>query len=872
MPNEINYYNTNYTFMNPIRHFKANDPYYYEVDNIPIKQLEESNNFLKDQVDGILAQGQEPDAAVEIDRRGFTELKPYAVGNDRILRVKPGRYTSRINNAFTLTPLQVIRQVFGFSTARLDDANVWETETNQGTYVSGILDEFARGTAGNTLNMNGLFERSFVWPIDTEDGESLKDPNLLNVTSTVGYGDSLLPDERPPYPNVIGSLIKHSTNLLSRDLTLLTNLFTPATTFGGQQGKLESEFIKRWRGAIRTSIVDVPSELDITVPPFEASDFFYTDKDGNKIEVEANHRIDLLFIYSKAIDEEATTIPKFNSLGEPDLLIAPTLGLLHGAGLGVSKAEAAGANNETNADDRVGLQTMTGVPLMLAHSGDEGGNTNGFTTSAGPVRGSFPSPDDLLNLAPVLSENLESTSLALIGQTILPLAYIIVEKDDPLVAGDVITDDNIFDIRPFFRTTELAYNERAGIAAATPQVSIANPVVTEAHLEKVKSELFLSLQNTPPVTGTNTPPPPPPVGGASIIAAGVITGGLNYGPEGALCRQRTIAGADLESLRGSVETEFGYFPNSVGMNPMWDKARWQRISGNASHDPTEWINVGDTTFVAHGNPDAYKMPPFNKRAPGTISGHRNDPTYTGNLGNMGWGKRWRYDKVSQTNRFSHGIGNSNMKHNEIFFVSKRIALFNNPNPNYHVNVNFLNCVPLSDMGADHRNPKHAQPAGIWVVKHPNYFIVNVAWPNDGLYSRFLADDQYSYEDIGKPWRSLNAAKEFAGFMLPAFDAASNNNSVEGSISPFTSFDSVVQYDMQDGVESGGEELYAESNGTLGQDPVSNYTAITPILYPSVSFEVIGLPDAIYQRAMGSDGSNLDETDGTSYIDFNTPIV
>ena len=865
MANEISYYDTNYTFMNPVRYFKANDPYYYEVDNIPIKQLEESNNFLKDQVDGILAKGQEPDAAVEIDRRGFTELKPYAVGNDRILRVKPGRYTSRINNAFTLTPLQVIRQVFGFSTARLDDANVWETETNQGTYVSGILDEFARGTAGNTLNMNGLFERSFVWPIDTEDGESLKDPNLLNVTSTVGYGDSLLPDERPPYPNVIGSLIKHSTNLLSRDLTLLTNLFTPATTFGGQQGKLESEFIKRWRGAIRTSVVDVPLELDIAIPAFEASDFFYVDESGNNVTVNANHRIDLLFIYSKAIDEESTTIPKFNSLGEPTNLIAPALGLLHGAGLGVSKADAPGPNNETNANDRVGLQTMDGVPLMLAHPGDEGGLNSGFTTSAGAVRGSFPSPDDLLNLAPVLSENLESTSLALIGQTILPLAYIIVEKDDPLVAGDVITDDNIFDIRPFFRTTELAYNERAGIAAATPQVSIANPVVTEAHLEKVKSELFLSLQNVTPVTPSSTPTP---VGGASIIAAGVITGGFNFGPEGALARQRSPGNETLEALRGSVETEFGYFPNTVKMTPLWDKANWWN-DGNygGTEGVTDYINVGDTTFVAHGNTEAYRMPPWNSDPQAATTGSTADPTYGGNLGNMGWGKKWRYHRV----RHSHlnaGVGNSNLKHNEIFFVSKRIALLNNPNPNYHVNVNFLNCVPLTDLGGGGDDThRHQQPAGIWVVKHPNYFIINVAWPNDGLYSKFQNGDEYSPGDIGKPWRSRSSAKEFAGFMLPAFDAGSNSTGSE-----YTNFDSVLQYDRQQGYESGASEMYEESNGTVNQDPIANYRAITPILYPSVSFEVVGLPDAIYQRAMGNDGNNLNQTDGSTYIDFNTPTV
>ena len=31
-----------YTFSQPIRYYKANDPYYYEVDNIPIKQLEEN--------------------------------------------------------------------------------------------------------------------------------------------------------------------------------------------------------------------------------------------------------------------------------------------------------------------------------------------------------------------------------------------------------------------------------------------------------------------------------------------------------------------------------------------------------------------------------------------------------------------------------------------------------------------------------------------------------------------------------------------------------------------------------------------------------------------------------------------------------------
>jgi hypothetical protein len=72
MANENNYFSTPYSFVNPVRHFKANDPYYYEIDNVPIKQLEESTNFLKDQVDGLITF---KDQSVEIDRKGFSELK-----------------------------------------------------------------------------------------------------------------------------------------------------------------------------------------------------------------------------------------------------------------------------------------------------------------------------------------------------------------------------------------------------------------------------------------------------------------------------------------------------------------------------------------------------------------------------------------------------------------------------------------------------------------------------------------------------------------------------------------------------------------------------------------------------------------------------
>ena len=49
------YANTDHLFSQPIRYYKANDPYYYEVDNIPIRQLEENVLWVRDQIDSLIA-------------------------------------------------------------------------------------------------------------------------------------------------------------------------------------------------------------------------------------------------------------------------------------------------------------------------------------------------------------------------------------------------------------------------------------------------------------------------------------------------------------------------------------------------------------------------------------------------------------------------------------------------------------------------------------------------------------------------------------------------------------------------------------------------------------------------------------------------
>lgn len=880
MANETRYYDTPYTFISPVRHFKSNDPYYYEVDNIPIKQLEESQKFLKDQVDGIITR-QNNKKEIEIDRSGFSELKPYATGNDRKVRVKPGKFTARINNAYDLTPLQVVRQITGFSNTSnpdgtVSDLNTYEVETNIGTYVTTVLQQFQDGLQGDALNMNGLAERSFTHPLWDDDGLFLgRDATLFprtEGTTSPGYGQfdgDLDPDSRPLYPNYIGAILKHSTPELTRDLQLIKGVYTDELQ-AGQQGRLESEFIKRWRGAIRTSIVDVPEELVISVPEFDGDDYFYTDANGNNQPLAANHRIDLLFIYSKAVDEGSTTIPKFDPNGNPTTLTRATLGILKGAGIGISRQTA---TNDDNADDRVSLTTLDGMPIMLAHPGDEKGSNTGFSvvsgTGVGTIKGSFPSPDDLMNLAPVLSENLETTAFQLIGQSILPIAYIRVQTAAGAIA-DLITEEDIIDIRPFFRTTELAYNERAGIAAATPQVSIANPVVTEAHLETVRKEVYTSLlAEIGNATTTTTPVTPVPEIGpevSRVIAAGTVTGGW-WGPEGALMRHAAdnIGGGldnyNLNSLTDDVETEFNYPAGSIAAYPSWDKARWH-IKGNyIGNYINDCINVGLGWCTGWYTGDKWwkgkSLPPFNGQLPGSLGGNNTvaeiyatDPT-TNAL--QGWGAgHFTPDAplLPALNSNDEASINNLRMYSQMYFVSKRIMLnFDSTSwvDDYHVNVDLLNCIPIST-----RSSK-AQSSNVWVNKYKDYFVVNVAWvaddwPNAGGYP-------------AGPWMNRDTPLRFTGFTLPTM-------SVKGS-SPFREVGARVITFPNNNSNHAKRQAYFDGvvNPGVGANDqnfanVDWFNSLHPLVYPSITFQVIGIPSAVVQKGNGVNGALMRQKDPT----------
>ena len=165
---ESNYNDSNYKFTDPIRFFKANDPYYFEVENIPLKQLQENCLWLKDQVKKTVAQAAEPLSVVRAD---LEELRPYATGADRVVRVKPGRYTARINDASSKQPLSYLKKVFGESVAEVD------------SYLAALPND---GSFENDANASNAIHQYFAAYMFSPKGI----PNKLNqkkVTKNENY-------------------------------------------------------------------------------------------------------------------------------------------------------------------------------------------------------------------------------------------------------------------------------------------------------------------------------------------------------------------------------------------------------------------------------------------------------------------------------------------------------------------------------------------------------------------------------------------------------------------------------------------------------------------------------------------------------------
>jgi hypothetical protein len=639
------------TFIDPIRLFKANDPYYWELDNVPLQQLLNNDRYLKEKIEAIQNLG-------SLGRDSFTELKPFVEEVDNVVKVNPGRYQARINDTYDKTPIQKLKLLT--SIANTD----FRTYTNAGVFTSNDFDTLITKlqsiSSADALSLNGLSERVLQWKVLNSD---------QSATTSL---DGDLP--------VTGTQTEDKSPVVYT--TDFNKIFTQAYGAFGDLSKLSSEFIKMWRGVARIATVDVSEELSISIPAFKDEDFRYKDENGNYQQITGSQvRIDLVFIYSHPIDTSSTAVMKYSN-GVPQRITAPTLGLVKGAGVIFSK------NSSNSVLPNANLASIDDEqnPQILAHVADQYNTDTGFKGLN--IHGSFPSPEDLMNIAPNLIETLESTDPQLIGQSVLPICYVVVRKNASLngAGSPVILSTDIIDIRPFFRTAELTYGERSGIAAASPSLSLANPAVGQFQLMNEISIVKTKLEQQINQTTTELP---------RVVGGGLVWGGTQFGPEGAIrLAAQYLNGVDPNNLPFTDAPTY----------PDWDLAEWWTIDAVADGQSTR----------------------------GTL---RND--------------RVNINRVGQNYTFDSGTGGTTIATAEkrmgsqwynslngafcIHWCKKEILINRLEVPwmfDYTVECQFVNCLPQSSRDTQAGHDYHqdeAGAAGIWVEKKSDRFIIYVGW-------------------------------------------------------------------------------------------------------------------------------------------------
>ena len=775
------YEDSNYRFTDPVRFFKANDPYYFEVDNIPLKQLQENCLWLKDQV------RKDSTKLIGVKRSDLDELRPYATGGDRVIRVKPGRFTARVNDA-SKTPLAYLEKVMGTA---VGDVDAWSTALpNPGNFTNGknavlqaALETFKTAVAADAMGMTGLTERAFTWPVINSDAPIDYDGVDLDDSGKLSYGgeDVNIPGGGAAYsPMVISQALMWAKSLGSTAGSYALPSFETTNPNNGwaKFPRTENYFIKRWRGVSRLAVVDVDDEISIEVPHFDADDFAYTDSNGNTTQVTGvESRIDLVFIYSKPVDSSGVTILKPTG---KETITKPTLGIVRGAGIKTNFKETSNFTKDY-------IENLNEDHGINAHPGDQKNTYMGFTSTSSnditqDIRGSFPAPDDILNLAPLISERLEDNAYELIGQSILPVAYVWVQS-----ASQVVLSTDIIDIRPMFRTAELAYNERAGIGAAFPQLSLANPAVGKGQMdyelkrmyEDLKGQVDIAASETDTQTSMNT------------LAAGYVFGGWNFGPEGALYNYyQSVFADDTNTSNDSVSYIQQYVRGKYGIGsggatiaipsyPDWDLAQWcieQDIDSKGLF-PNDYIN----TFISQtGTTDTSIVAGSNRQLTNT-DGTTADGAVPEKLQNFYNTDSGDAGLVSRVN---------------FHYVSKKIK-FNRPAwlADYNVDVGLLNCLAESYRGHNGGHQEAGGYFGHWVEKGFDEFTIYVAYNADTNNHRegtsvpgFPAPHSLTTTSGGKKKKTTSTVtvsqrdgERYSGFIVPVGDLLhANTNPISSS--------------------------------------------------------------------------------------------
>jgi hypothetical protein len=455
----------------------------------------------------------------------------------------------------------------------------------------------------------------------------------------------------------------------------------------------------------------------------------------------------------------------------------PQLGIVRGAGIRT--------NFQETTDFTKDYITNVGADhKILAHPGDQMNENMGFTSTsandiAEDVRATFPAPDDILNLAPLISEKLEDNAYELIGQSILPVAYVWVQS-----GSQIVLSTDVIDIRPLFRTAELAYNERAGIGAAFPQLSLANPAVGKGQLDYELKRVYDDLQGRVDVLASESDTQSQ----MNTLAAGYVFGGWNFGPEGALYNyyqgvfeQDESGSNDSDAyIKQYVKSKYGIGSTAASINipsyPDWDLSQWcieQDIDSKGLY-PNDYIN----TFISTN-----------------AGGGENDPSIVaGSFKNLvnpdgtteGGGAPAQLNNF--TNSDSPQSDSSVVSKINFNYVAKKIK-FNRPAwlADYKVDVDLVNCLAQAERG-HHQDDEAGSYFGHWVEKGFDEFTIYVAFSTDDNNHRpnstvpaFPAPHTLTQTSGGKKKKTTNTlnvsergGNRFSGFVVPVADILYSN--------------------------------------------------------------------------------------------------
>ena len=376
-----------------IRFYLPADPYYYQVDNLPLEDLLANDVRLQNQIDSI----QSSDGGNTVGRAGFTELQPFIdTGLPGTISVRPGNFTGRTQRS--------------------------------------SFSDLAGGAPEVNDGFDGLMENNSP---PTNFGSGAEPTGTYSVHN---------PGSLPQNPNVGRTAV---FNFKGDSISIDAFGFDDFEDWVGVEGIVGNT----------------------TVP---------------------DARIDLIGITTMNGAMDDPWVP--GNAEPPGVLTGdgfPRLAVVKGAGivLGNGRREVV-----------IGERFLT-VGESEDTLNEYGRNLEGDIVPE-PEFGTIPSPDDVVNvnfarnlmangeIAQSLQEWASSNRNA---NFFLPLAYVYVPQSH--VEGAPIPEQYLKDIRPFFRTAELALAERQAIAASLSP-SVSNPFVTEEHAIAITAPQISDLTNT----------------------------------------------------------------------------------------------------------------------------------------------------------------------------------------------------------------------------------------------------------------------------------------------------------------------------------------------------------------------------------------